>query len=300
MGFVAPIPPMSAYTFGTMTIGKDVSRIDEDIALVHQVVDEGLWLHTARGYTSVSNYNLLGRALRSATKPAAGVMAKIRCYNADILRIDVEDTLALLGIERLDIAQLSQSSGESKRALVDDFLCGGPVYEACCELRDAGKVGSFVVELFISCTPEALEAVEADLFDGYATRFSVIDRELSNSVWQAIAAKQVPLISIRSIGGGLILPGPAARLRAEQPNHYYLPRLAGLEPIFERSGCSDWHEFAFRYFAAHSFVPSTVGGTANPEHFRQLLNASRKHTEPLPAEIVAEIHALQTEWMAPF
>ncbi len=300
MGFAAPIPPMSAYTFGTMTVGKDIARIDEDIALIHEVLDEDLWLHTARGYGSVNNYNVLGRALRSAPKPPAGVMAKVRCYNADILRFDVEDTLALLGVERLDIVQLSTRSGEPKRAIVEDFLRGGPMYEACCELRDAGTVGSFVLELFVSCAAEGLEAVEAELFDGYATYFSIIDRELSNPLWRAIVERQAPLISIRSIGGGKILPGPAARLRAEQPDHYYLPRLAALEPIFGRSGCGDWLEFAFRFFAAHPFVPSTVGGTANPEHFRQLLHASRTHTEPLPAEIVTETHALQDEWMAPF
>ncbi len=51
---------------------------------------------------------------------------------------------------------------------------------------------------------------------------------------------------------------------------------------------------------AYTFGTMSVGGTAKPEHFGQLLTASRTHTEPLPAEIVAEIHALQDEWMAPF
>jgi hypothetical protein len=31
-----------------------------------------------------------------------------------------------------------------------------------------------------------------------------------------------------------------------------------------------------------------------------LLAASKAYTRPLPAEIVADIHALHHEWMAPF
>jgi aryl-alcohol dehydrogenase-like predicted oxidoreductase len=300
MAFANPIPPMTPYTFGTMSVGKDLDRIGEDIALIHEAVDAGVWLHTARGYAAVSNCNVLGRALRTASRRPAGVMAKIRCYNAEVLRFDVEDTLDLLGIDRVDIAQLSTRSGEPKRALVDDFRRDGPMLDTCRQLRDAGKVGSFVMELFVSCADEGLEAVDHELFDGYATYLSIIDRELTNPLWQAVVARDAPLISIRSIGGGRILPGPATRLRAEQPDHYYVRRLDGLGPVFERSGCGDWLEFSFRFFASCPNVPSTVGGTARAEHFRMLLAASKAYTRPLPAEIVADIHALHHEWMAPF
>ena len=44
----------TAYTFGTMTVGGDVARIGEDMRVVRQAMDVGVWFHTCRNYSSMS------------------------------------------------------------------------------------------------------------------------------------------------------------------------------------------------------------------------------------------------------
>lgn len=298
MPFATPVSDMSFYTFGTMSIGKDNDRIRADIALAREAMDAGVWFHTCRGYASVNNFNVLGRAFREDPDHVPPCMCKIRCYNADTIRIDVEDTRSLLAKDRVEVAQLSTRSGQRKE-IVDDFLAEGPMWQACCEVRDAGHVGSFLLEVFVSCSEEGLRAVENDLFDGYGTYFSVLAREVSNPLWRAIRERGAPLVSICSIAGGKVMPAVAERLAAEEPDHYILPRRAGLVPIFERSGCADWLEFSLAFLRAHPNLISTVGGTASSEHLHEFLDTAAR-VRPLAADLVADIHALQADWMAEF
>lgn len=290
---------MPFYIYGTMSIGREIERIETDIALVHQAIEAGCWLHTARGYSSMANFNLLGRALRSSSRPAPPVIAKIRCYEPRTLVWDVEDTLQLLGVERLAIAQLSTNSRKDKKALARDFLAHGPMYEACQRLHDRGLVGSFVLECFINCSHEAIQLLQRDLIDGVAYRFSVIDREVTNPLNHLLNEARIATISIRTVGGGLIFEGPRRRLISEDPDHYYVPRLRDLEPVFERSGCKDWLTFSFAYLAAHERLRGTIGGTSNPDNLRCFIEAARD-VKPLDAQLTAEIEALQNKWMGEF
>jgi aryl-alcohol dehydrogenase-like predicted oxidoreductase len=298
MPFGKPLPEMSFYTFGTMSIGKGNDSIRPGIALAREAMDAGIWFHTCRGYASVNNYNVLGRAFREAPDRVPPCICKIRCYNADALRIDVEDTRSLLGKDCVEVAQLSARSGERKE-IVDDFLAQGPMWQACCELREAGHVGSFLLELFVSCAEEGLRAVECDMFDGYGFYFSALAREVTNGLWAALAERDAPVVSICSIAGGNIMPAVAQRLAAERPDHYLLPRRAGLVPVFERSGCADWLEFSLAFLRAHPNVATTVGGTSSREHLHAFLETAAR-VQPLAADLAREIHALQDEWMAEF
>ncbi len=293
-----PMPEMSSYSFGTMSIGGDPYRIHDDIRLARIAMDAGVWFHTCRRYSSVDSFNVLGRAFREDPAHIPPCICKIRCHTADALRIDVEDTLSLLGLETVHVAQLSKRSGERKE-IVDDFLSEGPMWQTCHELRERGLVRHFALELFTSCSPEGLTALQRDMFDAYAFYYSVVDREVTNSLFEALMEKGAPIISIRAVGGGKIFPEAVERLRREQPEHYYLGRLAGLEQIFERSGSRDWLDFAFRFFRSQPNILTSIGGTSNEKHLRAYLEAASR-AEPLPDNLVQAVHGLQNDWMTGF
>ena len=290
---------MSAYAFGTMSIGRDPSRIRHDISLARDAMEAGVSFHTSHRYSSVNNYNVLRRAFREAPDQVPPCICKIRCYNADTIRCDVEDTLLQLELDTIHVAQLSRRSGESKKDVVEDFLSEGPMWEACMELREAGLVGDYFLELFVSCSREAVRAVEQNLFDGYAFYYSVVDREVTNELARMLREREEPIISIRTVGGGKIFPGAVDRMRREEPDHYYLDRISDLEPIYERSESRDWLDFALRFLLSQPNVCTTVGGTASKEHLEDFVE-SVAGVRPLPAELVEEIHGLHDEWMTGF
>lgn len=291
-------PEMSPYTFGTMAIGRDPGRIRRDIRLARAAMDSGVWFHTARRYACVDSYNVLGRAFREDPANIPPCTCKIRCYNADTIRIDVEDTLSLLDMETVAVAQLSKRSGERKE-IVDDFLAEGPMWQACRELHEEGLVENFALELFVSCSEEGIRAVEGNLFDAYAFYYSIVDREVTNDLFRALQAGRAPIISIRTVGGGKIFPAVRERLRREEPDHYYLDRLDDLEPVFEQSDSRDWLDFAFRFLLGQPNVRTTVGGTADEEHLQDFIETAAS-AEPLPAELVGAIERLHDRWMAEF
>jgi hypothetical protein len=76
----------------------------------------------------------------------------------------------------------------------------------------------------------------------------------------------------------------------------YLQKRAVEEaPIFERSGIPTWTAFCLRF--GHSFlqVRASVGSTARVENLNAFL-AAKENLEPLPADIMQELAALQTRW----
>ena len=288
-----PLPAMSRYTFGTMSIGKDLDAIRADIALARAAMEAGVWFHTCRRYACMDNYNVLGRAFREAPSQIPPCICKIRSDNADILRFDVEDTARLLGLEKVHVAQMVQTD-KSDRRIVDDFLHQGPRWETCCRLKEEGLVGHLVLEVFFSCSADGIRAVEHDLFDGFIFYYNLLARELRNDLFHLLCGRNEKVLSLRTVGGVLDEPlaapaDDAARRRAQ--------RLGDLVPVFEESGCADWLEFSMRFLFSKENVPTTIGGTSNPAHLDRFLELAAS-VAPLPPAPVARIDALQDDWMA--
>ena len=83
------------------------------------------------------------------------------------------------------------------------------MWQACCELKERGLIGRLALELFVSCSEEGVRAIERGLFDAYAFYYSVVDREVTNRAFRAFREQQAGIISIRTVGGGKILPAQA-------------------------------------------------------------------------------------------
>jgi aryl-alcohol dehydrogenase-like predicted oxidoreductase len=288
MNLREPFPEIGRYTFGTMSVGKDLHAIDADIALVRSAMEAGVWFHTCRRYACVDNYNVLGRAFREAPSQIPRCICKIRTDNADILRFDVEDTVSLLGLQRVDVAQLVQTD-KTNRLIADDFLQQGPRWQACCELRERGLIGNLVLEVFFACSGDGLRALESDLFDGFIFYYNLLARELSNDLFHRIEGQGRPILSLRTVGGVLDAP--------QDPADYRARRQQQLADIYEASACGDWLEFSMRFLCSKPNVITTIGGTSNPAHLQRFLDLAAT-IEPLPEALVARIDALQDDWMA--
>lgn len=295
MGPQSKLPAISPYTFGTMSVGKDVWNVRRDTLLLREAMESGIWFHTASRYACGADYNLLGRTFGEAPGSIPKCICKIRCDNAEILRIDVEHTLRLFGLQQVNVAQLSRTSHHRKDAIVEDFAQQGPMWEMCCELKQQGLVGNFVLEMFFACSEDGLKAVRHGMFDGYGFYFNALNREISNELYDTLTGAKCPVISIRS--GGFLDGDWLERTLTERPGHRDLGIHEALVPLFEQSGCADWLEFSMRYLFSLGNVVTTIGGTKDPEHFRRHLAIGQEH-KTLPDEIVGGIQSIQREWMA--
>jgi len=278
-----------------MSVGGDVSAIKADMALVREAMDAGVWFHTCVRYACGADYNLLGRTFADARGKVPACICKIRCDNAEILRIDVENTLSRFGLERIHVAQLSRTARDRKEAVVEDFARQGPMWYQCHTLRERGLVGAFVLEVFFGCSAEAATAVEGGLFDGYAFYFNALNRETNNAFFDAATEARCPLISIRS--GGFLDGDWRERVSRENPGHRDLKMHDELQPLFARSGCRDWLEFSLRFLFSLESVVTAIGGTRSPAHLRRHLEIWRT-ASPLPQDIVAGVLDIQRRWMA--
>jgi aryl-alcohol dehydrogenase-like predicted oxidoreductase len=296
MGDAPFVPKLSRYTFGTMSLGRDVERLGEDVKVARAAMDAGVWFHTSQEYSNGGTFMVLRKAFEETPGRTPQLIVKTRCNHADVLRFDVEDALRRLGVERVALAQLCKSTHE-KREVVDDFLAQGPMWRTSRELEEKGLVGAFVMEVFASFSGDAARAVERDLFPGYIFYYNLIERQTSNGLQALLEERRSMLLSLRTMAGGVIDPARAGRLREKSSDDPRLTRLERLRPLFERSGCATWLEFAVRFCLGAPGVETTVAGTRRIEHLEAFVEAA-EGAQPLPADVARGIAELHREWSA--
>jgi hypothetical protein len=154
-----------------------------------------------------------------------------------------------------------------------------------------------VLEVFPWTSSTALQALKGGypkgIVDGYIYYFNPLQRFVSNELWELLNQQNEPRIALRTVAGG-----PVHRLR-DVPGaawkEYLQHRAAEVAPIFECSGVENWTEFCVRFAFSFDQVRATVGSTIHPENLNEYIQATRQ-IQPLPADIVDEILALQTRW----
>ena len=287
---------ISHYTYGTIAPGKDVHRIREDMKLIRQAMEAEVWFHVCRNYGSMANYNLLGKAFAEASRQTPRVIAKIRCYNAAILRYDVEDTCTMLGKEQVEIAQLSMRAGQSKRGVVDDFIQGGPISEACAALKEEGRIGSLVLEVFFGTSDETLDALAHDCFDGYTFYYSILQREASNEVFEGLRAASKPVLALCAAAGGCAAPSWYPRRKAEAPEDRQVRIYEQIRDLIAEYEVRSWQDLLYGFLNAQENVVTAIAGTTSPEHLVENLRVAA-NPPAVPSELVARILAIHSDWM---
>jgi aryl-alcohol dehydrogenase-like predicted oxidoreductase len=286
---------LSSFTFGCMSLGKSHSLpdIQAHIGVARAAMDAGVWFHASQEYAGGGAFMVMRHAFDEDRARRPKLILKIRCDNAILLKFDVEDALRRLDVERVDLAQLCRAQHDG-RPVVDDFLNRGEMWSVCQDLQKSGKVGQFVMEIFESFSSDAIRAVNAGLFPAYIFYFSPAERQTSTELFDLLQKKSEKILSLRTLGGGILDPGRIQAIREKAPHDRAIAKFEALQPIFERSGAASWVEFSMSYLKSFPNLLTTIAGTSSLPHLRALLEVDRA-SKPMDAELASRITALHRE-----
>lgn len=282
---------VSPFIYGTTRLGDAALPFAERVAMARRAMAAGVWIHTSAAYGDA--LAVLGAAFREDPERVPRTIVKIGHDDLPELRASIQKNITPLGVGHVDIGQLCLGG-----ALAEEFRTGGACYDGLRRLRDEGLVRAFVLEVFPWTSTGPLEALRAGypdgVVDGCIFYLNPLQRFASNPLWDLLLERQVPIIAMRTVGGGDVLrlrdvPGAAWK-------EYLQRRASEVAPLYERSGASSWVEFCVRFAFGFSPVCATVGASARAAGLEAFLKASAGAIEPLPRDIQDEIVRLQYRW----
>ncbi|MCD6417058.1 MAG: aldo/keto reductase [Planctomycetes bacterium] len=298
---------VSSYIYGAGDVGLPGYDWENDFELVRLATEAGVWIHSSPNYGGQDNAGGTIRFLRECfDKLGARVPMILKLYikgyegwvegTTSDPRLNVEDMCSILGMDRVDIGQIWASD-----KLLTDLPERGPVYQVLNELRDEGAVGHYFYQLEPSSKTSEIELLlESGVVDGFMYYHNVIERDVSNDVYDLLAARGTPQIALRSFGHTIVdyaTWDSATALTHPNASPETIERVDALRQPFEESGCGDWVEFCMGFAASLPTVLGTIGSTTKPEHLRANLAADQA-AEPLEQKVIDMIEALQREWYA--
>lgn len=197
-------------------------------------------------------------------------------YTRENIIAGVEQSLRRMKTDYLDLVQFHGSP--SRQALEQE----GAI-QTLLDLKGQGKV-RFIGSS--STLPDLLDLIQMGVFDTFQIPYSGLQREHEAAITQAAQA-----------GAGTIIRGGAAR-GAPSPDKAWairrLPEMSEDRPrmMWERANLDDLlhgatrMEFTLRFTFSHPDLDTAIVGTANVDHLRANIAASRKG--PLPGDVAAE------------
>jgi aryl-alcohol dehydrogenase-like predicted oxidoreductase len=271
--------PFNQYTFGSMSLGRNPADITNDLAVARRAMDAGVWFHSSPTYNQGFAFMVLRLAFDADRTRVPRMVIKVRDATASLMRFEVEDSCRRLGLDAIDVAQLVSMDPQPGN-LVDQLQAGrGPLVDELASLRSRGLIRQAVIFLTPQTSDAAVEATKSELIDGVILYWNACQRDCTDSAWQKIRAQQIPVLALRTLGGG-----PAdAKSRAKSID---------LAALITAAGCRTATEFNLRLAASESSVRTTIGGTASLPHLEEYLDAARRPV-PLPADILRQVEQLQ-------
>jgi L-galactose dehydrogenase len=277
---------VSVVGFGTSPLGETFGAVDEQAALavVRHALDSGItFFDSSPSYGQGLAERRLGEALKGHRDEVV-VGTKAGRYGPDDfdfspgrIRDSLEQSLRLLGTDRVDIFQLHN---------VEFAELGGIISDAYCEMvrqRDAGKCRFIGMTGYpIATLRRVIQETELDVALSYA-HSTLLDSCLQQSLLPLARERGVGLINAAAVALGLLtragtkikLPvtddvlGAARRIVHEcERLHTDVSFLANQYAI-QRSGC-----------------PTTLVGTANPHHLDSAVAAA---TMPIDDELLRQV-----------
>jgi L-galactose dehydrogenase len=275
---------VSIVSFGTAPLGGLFGAGDErdEHAIVTRAIDAGINLFDSSPLYGDAEERL-GRALKGRRDEVI-VATKAGRYTRDDfgfeparLRESVERSLRLLQTDHVDILQLHDI----------EFVDLAPVfaegYAELARMRDEGKCRFIGMTAYPTATlRRAIEETELDVVLCYA-HFTLLDTTLTTDLLPAAEARGTGVMNAAAVALGLLTPnGPRESHPAEEEIRAGARRA---REAAERLGI-DIAFLANQYAIQRSGCPTTVIGTARPEH---LDSAVRAATEPIDEEALAAV-----------
>jgi aryl-alcohol dehydrogenase-like predicted oxidoreductase len=284
--------PPSLFTLGCMSLGSDLSKINEHINIARTAMEAGVWFHASPTYNRGFTFMILRMAFDEARHRVPPMIIKIRCAPAKLLRFEVDDALLRLKLDRIDVAQLVFTETGGFRPLVDDFQSGGPIREVCRKLRDEGKVGQFCPQIDLASSSALAPLAQSGAFDGFVLYLNPLERDVDDAVWNLLQRQGTPLWALRTVAGAL---GESSRLlqhRAKHPDDPNIPLASKISAIAAASGVGGWTDFCLRYARSVPHLQTTIGGTADLAHLQRFLEAATM-TVALPNDVMLQVDSVR-------
>ena len=179
-------------------------------------------------------------------------------WTADRLRANIDQSLARLKTDRVDLLQMHNPS-------VEDVEKGGLV-EVLQEIRDAGKTRFIGVS---STVPNLLPFARMGVFDTFQIPYSALERRHESMIQEAA-----------DLGAGIIIRGGIAKGHNARQQQDETWDRAGLDEMAAEMGR---HEFVLRFTLSHPACHTTIVGTGKPDHLAA--NIRSAHTGPLSPKV---------------
>ena len=240
----------------------------------------GVWFHSSPTYNQGFTFMVLRLAFDENRSQVPKLILKVRDGSVPLMRFEVEDSCRRLGLDGIDVAQLV-SMDPRPGNLVDQLRQGGgPLAEELASLRDRGLVRQTVLFLNQENSDAAVEAAAtSDLIDGVTLYWNAFQRDCSDAAWAAIQEKAIPVLALRTLGGG-----PSDKACSANP--------VAWAALLKAADCRDATEFNLRLAASEPAVRTTIGGTASLAHLEEYLECATDAL-PLPEDILNGVTRLR-------
>jgi aryl-alcohol dehydrogenase-like predicted oxidoreductase len=275
---------ISRYTLGTANL-KDKNN-PEHVRVARTAMDAGIWFHSSTEYADGAVFATLAKAFKEDPKHIPHCIFKIKSWDKEILEQTVTEAITVLGVPRVEIAQICWYMPDADK----DLKPGCALHEKMCELKEKGMVVNYVLEFLRPTTENMIRIVERELFDGYIYYHNVVNREVSNQMYDLLLSKKAPILALRTVGGGAGDLGFAPKEEADFVR-------GKLREWTERSGCASEIEMRMRFPLSHQHNLTTVGATTKVKNLMSFLEMGKHHV-PLPKDVLDEIDALHRRWFA--
>ncbi|MCE9614028.1 MAG: hypothetical protein K8T26_07095 [Lentisphaerae bacterium] len=265
------MPPLSRYTFGSMSLGRSEATLEKDITVARRAMESGVWFHSSPTYNRGFTYMALRLAFDEDRSRVPRLILKLRDGSPMLLRFEAEDACRRLGIDAIDVAQLVSMDREPG-CLAEQLVKGGPIADELSRLRERGVIKHAVVFVDQGNSDAGLDALASPLVDGLTFYWNACQRDCSEAAWRRIRDAHVPVLALRTLGGG---PRDEATSAKRQQ----------VDALLRESGCADAVEFALRLAVSVPEIRTTIGGTATVAHLERYL-ACAESAKALPAEML--------------
>lgn len=280
---------VSALSLGGAELGGHYWPVEEAVAIraVHTAFDLGInFIDTSPFYGLTNSETVLGKALRGIPRDRYFVGTKIGRYgdaefdfSAARTKASVDESLARLGLDHVDLIQVHDSEFRSYDQVVEETL---PALRDVCKAGKARFVGITGFPLKLFRTIAARTEVDAILTYCHYTLWN--DR--ADALVDELKTQNLGVINAGVLGMGLLTKhGP----REWHPGSPELKAAARRAVEYCASRGTDVATLALQYSLANAKFHTTLAGTAYPEEVERNVRAAET---PMDRELLRDVQAI--------
>jgi L-galactose dehydrogenase len=280
---------VSALSYGASSLGGVFHEIDEaqGIKTVHAALDLGInFIDVSPYYGLTKAETVLGKALKGVSRDRYYLATKVGRYagdqfdfSAERVTASVDESLARLGVDTLDLIQCHDIEFGSLDQIVEETLPALRKVQAQGKVRFIGITG-----LPLKAFEVIMEQAEIDTILSYC-RYELNDTSLAELI-PALQAKNIGIISASPLGMGLLTERGAPEWH---PAPAEIKAACAQAAAYCRRQGVDIAQLAIQFSLANPDIATTLVSTANPRNIAK--NVVWLET-PLDQALLTEVQAI--------